>query len=353
MDALLGRDDPGRRWLLALLLTLLWHGLVFVSLQRFDPFAPGALRRPDPRPVELVFERPPPAADPANPTPETSEPEFFSELPEDRADVPADHPDFLSNVDSRAADRQLGEEETALPHMQGRGDSPQVAMQPSPAGEEESGSPAGEAVQPARPAAPAREEEEGGSSAAAGETGSAADIGQRLERSARGEFEQSRSPSTEDPAADPREELLRKGRPRARPLAEPRYLVGVDRQDLFQEEMNNPLGNVNLFADLSLNTVAWDWAPWVQRFSRQFHRNWVPPYAYLLGIIDGYEMVDLEVAPDGHIVHLDVLEEEGHESLRESTLATFRSFAPYHPLPEDFPEPTLKLRIRVVYPALR
>ena len=43
----------------------------------------------------------------------------------------------------------------------------------------------------------------------------------------------------------------------------------------------------------------------------------------------------------------------GHEALKESTLTTFRAFAPYHPLPADFPEPTLKLRVKVIYPQLR
>jgi len=80
----------------------------------------------------------------------------------------------------------------------------------------------------------------------------------------------------------------------------------------------------------------------------------VAPYAYWsLGLISGFQLVDIEVAPDGRVLKLEVLEEEGHEALKESTLTTFRAFAPYHPLPADFPEPTLKLRVRVIYPRRR
>ena len=61
----------------------------------------------------------------------------------------------------------------------------------------------------------------------------------------------------------------------------------------------------------------------------------------------------LEVAPDGRLLRLDVVEEEGHEALTESTLTAFRAFAPYHPLPNGFPEPTLKLRVKVIYPDWR
>ena len=66
----------------------------------------------------------------------------------------------------------------------------------------------------------------------------------------------------------------------------------------------------------------------IQRFVRDYHRNWFPPYAYgALGLISGYQIVDLEVAPSGRLLRLDVVEEEGHEALTESTLTTFRAFS--------------------------
>ena len=114
------------------------------------------------------------------------------------------------------------------------------------------------------------------------------------------------------------------------------------------------LSRGHLASHIVLNTLNWDFAPWIQRFIRDYHRNWFPPYAYgALGLISGFQLVDIEVAPNGRILKLEVIEEEGHEALRESTLMTFRAFAPYYPLPANFPEPTLKLRVKVIYPRRR
>ena len=124
-------------------------------------------------------------------------------------------------------------------------------------------------------------------------------------------------------------------------------------QDIFQEEMHNPGGNAALFGDVSLNTLEWAYAPWLQRFRRDFVRNWVAPYAYYLGLINGWTLVELEIAQDGHLLRLDVLGEQGHESLGRQSVASFKATAPFRPLPKDFPEATLILRIKLIYPPLR
>lgn len=351
-------EASGQRWLMALLLAVLWHIAVVVGLEWLDPFAAEPVAAAAPAPVQLVFNQPAPSPPPSA---RDDEPTRFTELPEDRADVVPDRADFLSNVDSRAADRTREDASTLLPRMNGRADSPQVAMQPSPApSPQEAGagdpdaqraadvepSPLPEADQTSEDRFQALEKESTGE-----DQGEADDLGETRDRTGSGEAEVAPggAPST---VGDPREQMLRRGR--NQPIQAPRFRVGLGRGDLFQEEMDNPLGNVNLFADLSLNTVAWDWAPWIQRFIRDYHRNWIPPYAYAaLGITTGYQVVDVEVAPDGRLLHLEVLEQTGHESLTHSTVATFRAFAPYHPLPEGFPEPTLQMRIKVNYPAFR
>ena len=68
--------------------------------------------------VEVVFAAPDqPRPDPMN---------TFTELPDDRADEPAERPDFLSNVDSRARDLVPGGEDR-ISHQEGRAQFPQVA----------------------------------------------------------------------------------------------------------------------------------------------------------------------------------------------------------------------------------
>lgn len=343
------RRESHQAWTIAVLATLLTHLVILLAVDRLGVFDPPDVP-PRPEPIDLVFRSPEPA--PAVDPSKEDEPTEFSELPEDRQDVAPEDPDFLSNVDSRARDRAVADEETDLPRMEGQSEAPHVALaetaepaSPSPAGDE------GTQSEPSTAEAGGQEASED-LQAASPETRLREGVALQELLSDR---DQSRA--GEVGAAEPN----RSGRPgsgdtdaiRTARGDEARYSLRANGADFFQEEMANPGGNVSLFGDISLNTLNWDFAPWIQRFIRDYHRNWFPPYAYLaLGLISGYQLVDLEVAPDGRLLKLDVVEEEGHEALKESTLSTFRAFTPYPPLPSDFPEPTLKLRVKVIYPRL-
>ena len=342
--------ETRRRWAAALLLTLLWHVLVALGMGLIDPFAADAGSEPRP-PIELTFAPLAPPSTRETPPDARDEPEFFTELPEDRADLEPERADALSNVDSRARDTVTEGETTDLPRMEGRGDAPQVGLQPSsPVAEEEgAGDPRaedGEQVEPIAEPEPAERDETDGDPEA-DRRGERAVLGESVEAGRTGRGAETETDPLRSALGDPRASL-RPGRISASP--EPRFLVGRGRDSIYQEEMDNRLGNVPLFGDISLNTVAWNWAPWLQRFAREFHRTWVPPYAYWIGLIEGGQLVEVEIDRDGTLLRLEVKEEEGHESLREATLGNFRSIAPYQPLPEDFPEPTLRLTVRVTYP---
>lgn len=342
--------ETRRRWTAALLLTLLWHVLVALGVGLLDPFSADAGSEPRP-PIELTFAplAPPAAEEPARE--ERDEPEFFTELPEDRADLAPERADALSNVDSRARDTVTEGETTDLPRMEGRGEAPQVGLQPTPpaAEDEGSGDPRaedGEQVEPIAEPEPAESDEAAGDPEAE-RRGERSVLGESVESGITGRGAETEGNPLRSSQGDPGASL-RPGRISASP--EPRFLVGRGRDSIYQEEMDNRLGNVPLFGDISLNTVAWNWAPWLQRFAREFHRNWVPPYAYWIGLIEGNQLVEVEIDRDGTLLRLEVKEETGHDSLREATLGNFRSIAPYQPLPEDFPEPTLRLTVRVTYP---
>ena len=339
------REERTARWGAAVVLTVLWHVVVVGLLDRADLFRPDEVSS-TPEPVEIVFAPSAPVSEPASET--RDEPEVFTELPEDRADLPPEQADALSNVDSRARDAVDADgPNTDLPQLEGRSDAPAVAMQPAPATQEQGA----EGTSPDEPNLESVTEPQPESTAPLTAQGEAERMGRRSEigdRVAPGETGEGQdAPTLGEGLGNPRE-ALRRGSVEVSP--EPRFLVGAGRDDVFQEEMDNPTGDAMLFGDVSLNTIAWDWAPWLQRFSREFYRNWVPPYAYFLGLIEGGQLVEIEVAPDGRLLRLDVLEEDGHESLREATVGNFRGFAPYQPLPEDFPEPTLRLTVRVTYP---
>jgi hypothetical protein len=118
--------------------------------------------------------------------------------------------------------------------------------------------------------------------------------------------------------------------------------------------MDNPSGNAGLTGDVSLNTTAWDYAPWLQRFGRQLMHRWIPPPAYSIGLLKegGWAVFELEISRAGEILRLQVLEEQGHPLLRQASEGALRNMHPIEPLPNDFPEPTLLLRIRMIYPRI-
>jgi hypothetical protein len=119
--------------------------------------------------------------------------------------------------------------------------------------------------------------------------------------------------------------------------------------------MDNPDGNASLTGDVSLNTVAWDYAPWLQRFGRQLMHRWIPPPAYSIGLLKegGWSVIEVEISRAGEMLRLQVLEEHGHPLLGEAAQSALRNMNPIERLPADFPEPTLILRIRMIYPKIR
>ncbi len=124
--------------------------------------------------------------------------------------------------------------------------------------------------------------------------------------------------------------------------------------DFNQAERGSASAGVSYYGQYSLNTYQWNFAPWLHKFGNQLHRHWIPPYAYSrLGMIHGMTSVRLVIAKNGRIISFDVLDTEGHQSLHEASEAALKAFAPYAPLPANFPEEHLVLTIGLYYPALR
>ena len=128
----LSRDSGRGVWLLAFLLTLLLHAVGIGALVMTRPFQAEVVQAKEPEPIQMVFQKPP------DPKPkgeeETSQPQTFSELPEDRVDVAPEKAELLSNIDSRARDRTEGGQRGDLPQLQGESEAPHVAMREADAG---------------------------------------------------------------------------------------------------------------------------------------------------------------------------------------------------------------------------
>lgn len=341
------KDNGGalrNAWIAALLASLLLHALLLAGAKHFAPLAArhGVLPADaEFLPVDLADIPWPEALAAAPSAPEPEAPREFTELPADRAEAPPARADFLSNVDSRARDLMPGGEDDALPHSDGRAELPQVAMVPG------AGAPAAaDQAQPAPAAAPsaaATPEAAGESALDAPSVESLAGEGlRRAEPAAR-----QAGPTSEDPLA-----AFRRFDPSALAVPAPNTGAGVatpGNADIAQEGMASPDGNVRLLGNVSLNTSAWVYGFWMQRFRRAVEAHWHPPYAFQIGMIKGWTLVALEVSRSGELQQLEVLGEEGHWTLRDASVAAIKAAAPFEPLPADSPEPSIRLQIKMIY----
>ena len=326
------RDSSRDAWIIAWALALVLHALAIVGLHRFPLLGRVSPPKPaEPAPIQLVFSPPSPTTAPSK----EDKPQFFSELPPDRKDVAPKKAEFLSNVTSRAQDN-VGGGNTDLPRMKGEGDAPLVALEPN-GGPTHPPSPAAAPSPPTPPSPPQATARPSASSPGANPppTASFSSVVKVGGPSA---------PAQNNSAG-----------PTAAAPTDQGSLFGYGRSDMRQPEMNNPEGQAALTGDVSLNTTQWEYAPWLQRFGRKLMQTWYAPTAYYMGILKegGWAVVEIEVAPSGQLLRLDLLEQQGHESLIRQATGALRAMAPMEPLPKDFPEKTLVLRIRMIYPKIR
>jgi hypothetical protein len=314
------RNSDRDSWLIAWAMTLTLHAVAILLFRSLPPpMTPQTIQRIEP--IRLVFAKTGPGAR----KPEA--PHFFSELPHDRADAAPKKAEFLSNVTSRARDLVPGGDD-GMPRMEGEGDAPLVKLEPGGGASRPATSSL--ALDPAEPASPRAAE----------------------------------SPQRRDPAKEQTAATGATAAPNPTQSATagavadvtPHDAAGANgNSDIYQPEMANPGGNAGLAGDVSLNTIAWEYAPWLERFGRLLMHRWIPPPAYSFGILKegGWAVIEVEYSRSGAMLRLDVLEEHGHPSLSQAAQSALRSVAPVERLPADFPEPTLILRIRMIYPKIR
>ena len=307
-------------WIIAWALALVLHAGGILVLYSLPLVAQGSAEVPKPVMVRLFKES----------APETrgkEEPHFFSELPPDRADKAPKKPDFLSNVTSRARDLVPGGNAN-LPRMEGEGDAPTVRLEPN-------GSPSAALSLPApqlkQTPIPRSAESQGGPQQ------------ERQRKTAEGTISLSKPIEPDVPRQASNDALQ----------GDAGSVAGGS--DIHQPEMDQPDGNAELTGDVSLNTTAWDYAPWLQLFGRKLMRWWFAPPAYYMGLLKegGWALFQVEVARSGKVLHLVLLEQQGHPSLIRNAQSALANVSPLEPLPADFPESTLVLRVRMTYPRAR
>lgn len=121
---------------------------------------------------------------------------------------------------------------------------------------------------------------------------------------------------------------------------------------------NNMLEQKEFSADdvgnITLSTYAWEWAPYINYFKKRLYRVWYVPAAYYrLGLIHGFTIIRFTMNREGSLLGYEVLKHEGHSSLQQSSINAVNAAFPLKALPAHFPEETLTLTLRMIYPNLR
>lgn len=117
-----------------------------------------------------------------------------------------------------------------------------------------------------------------------------------------------------------------------------------------QIDFNNAGSTQASIDGISINTTAWDFAPYLLDLKHRVKQHWIPPLAFTaLGAIHGYTSVRFRIFPDGRMEALEVLEAEGHESLTRASVGAIKGAAPFRPLPESFPEDYLEVTFGFYY----
>lgn len=118
--------------------------------------------------------------------------------------------------------------------------------------------------------------------------------------------------------------------------------------------LDNQKFSVEELGAMTLSTYKWQWAPYINSMKDKLYRVWFPPTAYYqLGLIHGYTVIKYTISREGKILGMTVLDHQGHESLKVSSTQAIEALFPFLPLPKDFPDETLTITAKLIYPDLR
>lgn len=295
-------DDRVSRFALAI--SLLLHGVLVAPMwERWSPLAADSSAAVEPPPEPIAFRLVDPqegsAAEPVAPTPNVSDADRRAAQP----DAPAELP--------RGEAFRAGE--TPLPST------------PRPAGAR----PGAAAVQAAAPSAGSPREAADLPPEPAGTEAPASS--ERVERA------ESAAADPQPGRTDPRLALgpMRIGAQPSAPAAPGERLPAP--------EVDQRLTRAEAGSAFSLNTTAWEWAPYMQRLKARIEQHISPPAAFYYGTAAWISRVRFRIGPDGRLLEFRLLDHRGVDNLQYVALDAITGAADYEPLPPGFPEPYLEI----------
>ena len=115
-------------------------------------------------------------------------------------------------------------------------------------------------------------------------------------------------------------------------------------------DFSNPGSAMASLGGISINTTAWDFAPYLLDLKHRVKQHWIPPLAFTaLGAIHGYTVVLFRIYPDGRMQAMEVVDQDGHKSLHRASVNAIKGAAPFGSLPDDFPEDYLEVKFGFYY----
>lgn len=108
-------------------------------------------------------------------------------------------------------------------------------------------------------------------------------------------------------------------------------------------EVDQRLTRAEAGSEFSLNTTAWEWAPYMQRLKARIEEHISPPAAFYYGTAAWISRVRFRIGPDGRLMDFRLLDHRGVENLQYVALDAITGAADYEPLPPGFPEPYLEV----------
>ncbi len=164
----------------------------------------------------------------------------------------------------------------------------------------------------------------------------------------------SRSPEA-TAARDRRAQAAEPGRDPGRAdrrLTIPRSAIGLDAAQATPQgddarlpvpEVDQRLTRATSGESFSLNTTAWDYAPYLARLKQRIEGHIFPPPAFYYGTAAWVSRVRFRIAPDGRLMSIALIDHRGVENLQYVATDAVRGAADYEPLPPGFPEPYLEI----------
>jgi len=100
---------------------------------------------------------------------------------------------------------------------------------------------------------------------------------------------------------------------------------------------------------ISLNTYAWEYAPYLKELKRRIQKNIYPPSVFTRLGRGGSNALRFRIYPDGRLEGPSVLATQGEKALVATSRKAVTLSAPFPLLPDDFPEPFLEVTAKFDY----